>query len=431
MKRRQRAARAVSRDVGERRGTRTRPTLPEWAVAGLLLPMVGGASLSGPGEGHRTTAEAASTSASVTVVPTRPELAGRGPVPSPAVAPAVRSAPSGTVPALLWQAYDAAATGASTGCHLPVTLLAAIGQVESGSLRGRALDADHRVVPAVLGPVLDGSRFASIRDTDDGELDGDRHWDRAVGPMQFIPGTWARWQRDGDQDGTADPQDIEDASATAAAYLCAGGRDLATDAGLRSAILSYNHSTSYLTLVLGWKHAFEVIPPETGTIDTVAAAPRPRPARPVAATAVVVEVAAPAVSSPPPPVSAPVPVEPVPSQVVPSEEPVNPPPPADPTPDPTPVPTSDPAPVPAPTTCPGPEPAPAPSPVPTDPGQPSDDPTQLPTDVPTSGPTDGATVEPVTEPTTAPVPDPSDPASGPVLNDPCEAPGATPPAPAP
>jgi hypothetical protein len=58
MKRRQRAARPVSHGVGKRRGTRTRPTLPEWAVAGLLLPMVGGASLTGPG-GDRIAAEAA------------------------------------------------------------------------------------------------------------------------------------------------------------------------------------------------------------------------------------------------------------------------------------------------------------------------------------------------------------------------------------
>jgi membrane-bound lytic murein transglycosylase B len=47
-----------------------------------------------------------------------------------------------------------------------------------------------------------------------------------MGPMQFIPGTWRLFGVDGDGDGVADPQDVEDASAATAAYLCYGGRDL-------------------------------------------------------------------------------------------------------------------------------------------------------------------------------------------------------------
>ena len=38
-----------------------------------------------------------------------------------------------------------------------------------------------------------------------GRLDGDDTWDRAVGPMQFIPSTWAWSGRDGDGDGVAQP----------------------------------------------------------------------------------------------------------------------------------------------------------------------------------------------------------------------------------
>ncbi len=157
---------------------------------------------------------------------------------------------STNVPVILWSAYRSAVASAPASCRLPVELLAAIGQVESGSLSGRHLDSRHRAVPAVLGPVLNGGSFAAIHDTDDGRLDGDTTWDRAVGPMQFIPSTWQTWSRDGNADGVRDPQNVEDSAHSAAAYLCAGGRDLSTSADLRSAILSYNHSDVYLADVL-------------------------------------------------------------------------------------------------------------------------------------------------------------------------------------
>src|SRR5687767_9098537 len=63
--------------------------------------------------------------------------------------------------------------------------------------------------------------FASIVDTDGGVLDGDARWDRAVGPMRFIPSTWQLVGRDGNGDGIADPFSIDDAALSAAAYLCA------------------------------------------------------------------------------------------------------------------------------------------------------------------------------------------------------------------
>ncbi|EWT01382.1 hypothetical protein N865_08680 [Intrasporangium oryzae NRRL B-24470] len=167
--------------------------------------------------------------------------------------PAARPGPAGpmTQDQLLWAAYSSAADALSTTCHLPVTLLAAIGEVESSSLRGRRLDSRHDVVPPVIGPALSGGQFASVRDTDGGRLDGDPVWDHAVGPMQFIPATWRIWGADGNGDGVADPENIEDAALTAGRYLCAGGRDLSRRADLQDAILSYNHSQRYLATVLG------------------------------------------------------------------------------------------------------------------------------------------------------------------------------------
>jgi membrane-bound lytic murein transglycosylase B len=67
--------------------------------------------------------------------------------------------------------------------------------------------------------------------------------------MQFIPSTWQRYEVDGDQDGQADPNDINDATLTAARYLCAGGKDLATSGGWWSAVLSYNAIQRYAQTV--------------------------------------------------------------------------------------------------------------------------------------------------------------------------------------
>ena len=154
-------------------------------------------------------------------------------------------------------AYTLAVALAPTECHLSLSLLAAIGQVESGNLAGRPIDARDRVVPAVLGPVLDGNAYAAIPDTDDGEWDGNLTWDRALGPLQFLPATWRVVGVDADSDGRRDPQNVYDAAAAAMVYLCDGGRDLSTREGLEEAVLAYNHSRDYLRLVLAWKDVFD------------------------------------------------------------------------------------------------------------------------------------------------------------------------------
>src|SRR4051794_36829215 len=69
-------------------------------------------------------------------------------------------------------AYQRAVDASPPECHLTVAVLAAVGQVESGNLTGRHLDAQHRVQPAILGPLLDGRRFAAVTDTDAGRWDG-------------------------------------------------------------------------------------------------------------------------------------------------------------------------------------------------------------------------------------------------------------------
>ncbi|MFC3689651.1 hypothetical protein [Aquipuribacter hungaricus] len=161
------------------------------------------------------------------------------------------------IPAPTLRAYRAAAEvlgREAPGCGIDWALLAGIGRVEANHGRfGGATVSDQGVsVPRILGPRLDGSLAGTqvIRDTDGGTLDGDAAYDRAVGPMQFLPGTWARWGSDGDRDGTANPQDIDDAALAAARYLCEGRSGLSDPDEAAVAVRRYNNSSSYVQLVL-------------------------------------------------------------------------------------------------------------------------------------------------------------------------------------
>ncbi|MFG3100721.1 lytic transglycosylase domain-containing protein [Streptomyces sp. NPDC048182] len=159
------------------------------------------------------------------------------------------------LPATVLRAYRAAETSVGRtdpGCRLPWQLLAAIGKVESGQARGGAVDRNGTTLGRITGPALDGNGFALILDTDGGAHDGDPVYDRAVGPMQFLPSTWSRWGADGNGDGRADPNNVFDAALAAGHYLCAGTRDLGVPADLDRAVLSYNNSRAYLDLVRYW-----------------------------------------------------------------------------------------------------------------------------------------------------------------------------------
>ena len=140
-------------------------------------------------------------------------------------------------------------------CRLPWWALAAIGKIESNHGRhGKAhTSLDGNVEPPIYGVALDGSPgIAAIGDSDAGLLDADPIWDRAVGPMQFIPGTWRSWHQDGNGDGISDPHNVYDATAAAAFYLCASAPSsgLVDDQSLVRAFLSYNPSMPYATRVL-------------------------------------------------------------------------------------------------------------------------------------------------------------------------------------
>lgn len=100
------------------------------------------------------------------------------------------------------------------------TVLAAIGQIESGHGRNN-------------GPSSAG----------------------ALGPMQFMPATWARYGLDGDGDGRAEIMNPYDAVPSAAGYLCARGGGHG-GASLSQAIWDYNHADWYVQEVLSLSQAY-------------------------------------------------------------------------------------------------------------------------------------------------------------------------------
>ncbi|MEU0083223.1 lytic transglycosylase domain-containing protein [Streptomyces sp. NPDC006274] len=305
--------------------------------------------------------------------PAPPAAPPTGPAPAPVDPSALVRAESG-IPATVLAAYRTAEarTGRSDpGCRLPWQLLAAIGKVESGHARGGRVGTTGTTLTPILGPVLDGNGFAHIADTDNGAWDGDRRYDRAVGPMQFIPSTWANWGQDANGDGRRDPNNVHDAALAAARYLCAGDRSLAVKAHLDGAILSYNHSHAYLRTVLAWFDFYRkgvhpvadgkgVVPVSPGTGGK---SPAKKPVGGAGGDGGEIIIGPPPGSPAPAPSPAPSPTR-VP---VPSPDPS-----PDPSGSPTPSPSQDPVPSPDPSPDPGPDPsdspAPSPDPGPSDPG---------------------------------------------------------------
>jgi hypothetical protein len=215
---------------------------------------------------------------------------------SEALAPGIKGDPQDAVdnaayngiPAAALAAYQRAETvinAADTSCHLPWQLVAAIGRVESdhGRVHGSHLTSAGLARPAIYGIPLDGSNDTStIADTDAGALDGDKQFDRAVGPMQFIPSTWSVVGVDADGDGQRNPQDINDAALATAVYLCSGDDDLGTDGGRRSSVYRYNHSQEYVDLVLAFYQAYvdgEFTSVPNGTTTTSGPNPTSGPTR--------------------------------------------------------------------------------------------------------------------------------------------------------
>lgn len=243
-----------------------------------LLSAAWTASLAGVGAGSATATQApdeqqvpAASLPDGTSVPTQAIEAPASVSSSGGIAPGVGSegaaqvvstASTAGIPSAALAAYQRAETvinAADATCNLSWQLVAAIGRVESdhGRFGGNTLDDQGVARPGIFGIALDGTNGTqAIPDTDAGQFDGDAVWDRAVGPMQFIPSTWSVVGVDADGDGRRDPQDIDDAGLASAVYLCSGEDDLSSVAGQRAAVYRYNHSESYVDLVLSIMTAY-------------------------------------------------------------------------------------------------------------------------------------------------------------------------------
>lgn len=171
------------------------------------------------------------------------------------------AASDAAIPDVVLAAYRNAARQApviADGCEMDWAVLAGIGRIESrhGLHFGNdsVIDTQGTVRRKIIGPALDGGPGVSkIRDTDGGEWDGDATWDRAVGPMQFIPSSWRRFGQDGNGDGVADPHNIFDAALAAVAHLCGTTpADLSDDGPLDTALYGYNRSERYVAAVRQW-----------------------------------------------------------------------------------------------------------------------------------------------------------------------------------
>lgn len=176
------------------------------------------------------------------------------------------------IPAMALAAYRNAewmVARSDPGCGIGWSLLAGIGRIESGHANGGATDAHGTVVQPIYGPALDGT-LPGNEIIVESTAGGRENYVRAIGPMQFLPATWARYASDGDGDGVADPQNLYDSTLAAARYLCSGGLNLRDPSQVMAAILRYNNSVAYAQNVLGWAAAYASgvvpvdLPPLTG-----------------------------------------------------------------------------------------------------------------------------------------------------------------------
>jgi hypothetical protein len=275
---------------------------------------------------------------------------------------AVNGVPRGVFPA--YRRATANLAVVRPNCGLTWPLLAGIGKVESAHASGGRVDVAGTTRGRILGPVLNGvGGTGKVKDTDNGQYDQDKIWDRAVGPMQIIPGVWTEFGADGNGDGFRNPNNVYDAVTTVAVYLCSKGDDLKSPRDLVAALLRYQHSKDFVATVLRWMRLYSksavLVPNAKGNLSTPKAIGNAdRKVDPRQVPDVPTDVATQSKATPKPTTSRPTtePTTPDPGRT-PTSRPTHP----------TDTPTDEPSltPSPKPTPTPSPKPTPSPTPTPT------------------------------------------------------------------
>jgi len=167
---------------------------------------------------------------------------------APAWADAATNAPAKTA-----AAKDAVATPApttSTAASISDPALAAAGKLTSAGLNP-IFAASYLAVQSKTGTPW--QLLAAVHETETGQSNDTsrKSYAGAIGPMQFMPGTFSRYALDGDGNGTKDITDFDDALLSAGNYLRAGGAD---KGHYYTALYNYNHSSTYVNHVLYIAH---------------------------------------------------------------------------------------------------------------------------------------------------------------------------------
>ena len=241
---------------------------PALGIAVITPVVLAGAVAAAPGRSGVTTGEASAAPAAAPETTGAAVVAAAKPpanfrfaatnISQPPPAAVVNAVGGMRIPAMALAAYRKAEQTmavAAPGCGVSWNLLAGIGRIESSHANGGATDAGGTAIRPIYGPALDGTLPGNevIVQSNQG---GRAVYARALGPMQFLPGTWSRYASDGDGDGRADPQNLFDATLAAARYLCSGGLNLRNQSQALTAILRYNNSMAYAQNVLGWAAAY-------------------------------------------------------------------------------------------------------------------------------------------------------------------------------
>ncbi|MGB7360490.1 MAG: lytic murein transglycosylase, partial [Mycobacterium sp.] len=267
--------------------------MPAFGVAAVLAPLVlaGAVGASAPSANLPTRDSAVMplaavelspddrSGASVVAVTKTPSpvriAASNSSAPPPAAV--VNSPGALRIPSMALAAYrnaESMMTAAYPGCGVSWNLLAGIGRIESMHAYGGATDARGTAVRPIYGPTLDGTLPGNEVIVQSRSADRVTYA-RAMGPMQFLPGTWSRYASDGDGDGKADVQNVYDASLAAARYLCSGGMNLRNQSDVMAAILRYNNSMAYARNVLSWAASYATgvvpvdLPPINGSVPSL------------------------------------------------------------------------------------------------------------------------------------------------------------------